>query len=305
MTRERAGILFCLVAAAAYGTQPILAKFSYAAAVGVLTLLVVRYLVSATAFWTIMRARGVPLPPRPLAIRAFLLGFCGTSVQVFLFATALTRLDAALGSLLLYSFPAMIAAGAILSGQERPNTRRLLALLIASTGVVLVLGVAGGAGWDAIGVACALSSALGAALYFLLSHRLLARVAPLPLAALGESGAALAFLIAGTATGRLAFDFAPWGWWPVLGLALASAAALLASLSGMARVGPTTTGIVMMVETPLTVALAYLTLGERLSPTQLAGGALVLGAVVLLQFGPPARAASVPEISEPIPTAPL
>lgn len=304
MTRERTGTILCLVSAVAWSTQPILAKFSYAAAVGVLTLLVVRYLVSATAFWTIVRARRLALPPRPIAIRAFLLGFCGTSVQVFLFATALTRLDAALGSLLLYSFPAMIAAGAILSGQERPSARRLLALLIASTGVVLVLGVAGGGGWDTVGVIYALSSALGAALYFLISHRLLARVAPLPLAALGESGAGLAFLIAGTATGQLAFDFAAWGWWPILGLAIVSATALIASLSGMARVGPTTMGIIMMVETPLTVGLAYLTLGERLSPSQLAGGALVLGAVVLLQFGPPARAASAPEISAAIPTAP-
>lgn len=303
MTRERTGTLLCLIAALAYSTQPIFAKFAYAASVGVLTLLVVRYLVSATAFWAILRARAVPLPARPLAIRAALLGCCGTSVQVFLFATALTRLDAALGSLLLYSFPAMIAAGAIISGQERPSARRFLALAIASAGVVLVIGVAGGRAWDPLGVALALSSAFGAALYFLISHRLLARVAPLPLATLGESGAGLAFLLAGIATGRLDFTFAPWGWWATLGLAVASASALLASLSGMARVGPTTTGIVMMAETPLTVALAYLTLGERLSPPQLAGGALVLAAVVLLQVAsvaPPTR-----EISAPAPPAPL
>lgn len=309
MSREREGILLCLLAAAAYSAQPIFAKFAYAAAVGVVALLIVRYLVSAGVFWALVRGRTVPLPPRSIAMRAFLLGLLGTSVQVFLFATALTRLDAALGSLLLYSFPAMVAAGAILSGQERPSARRLVALLVASTGVVLVLGGAGGGGWDTVGVLCALGSALGAAIYLLLSHRLLATVPPLPLAALGESGAGLAFLVAGGLTGQLAFDFAPWGWWPVMGLAVVSAVALVASLAGMVRVGPTTTGIVMMVETPLTVGLAYLALGERLLPTQLAGGALVIAAVVLLQLGRPAPVQggvqADREVIEPAPPAPL
>ena len=309
MSREREGILLCLLAAVAYSTQPILAKFAYAASVGVVSLLIVRYLVSAGVFWALVGGRAVPLPPRSIAVRAFLLGLLGTSVQVFLFATALTRLDATLGSLLLYSFPAMVAAGAILSGQERPSARRLVALLIASTGVILVLGGAGGGGWDTVGVLCALGSALGAAIYLLLRHRLLATATPLPLATLGESGAGLAFLVAGGVTGQLAFDFAPWGWWPVVGLAIVSAIALAASLAGMARVGPTTTGIVMMAETPLTVVIAYLALGERLLPPQLAGGALVIAAVVLLQLGhrTSVREAAQPDrdVIEPVPPAPL
>jgi drug/metabolite transporter (DMT)-like permease len=36
----------------------------------------------------------------------------------------------------------------------------------------------------------------------------------------------------------------------------------------------------------VTVALAFLALGERLTPAQLVGGAMVLSAVVLLQLRP-------------------
>ena len=43
---------------------------------------------------------------------------------------------------------------------------------------------------------------------------------------------------------------------------------------------------------PLTVALAWIVLGETLGPLQLAGGALVLTAVVLLQLRRRARSAS-------------
>lgn len=299
MTRERTGTLLCLVAAVAYSVTPIFAKFAYAAAVGVVTLLVVRYLVAAGVFWSLTRGRGLPLPPRPLAIRAFLLGLLATSVQVFLFATALTRLDAALCSLLLYTYPAMVTVGAIVGGQERPNARRLLALAIASIGTILALGGVGDGRLELVGIACALGSALVYTIYLLMSHRLLATIAPLPLAALGSSGAGLAFLIAAAATGQLALGFASWGWWPVAGMAAASVVATIASLAGVVRVGPTTTSIVTMAETPLTVALAYLTLGERLSPPQLAGGALVLAAVVLLQFAPATPTAR--EVSAPAP----
>jgi len=94
-----------------------------------------------------------------------------------------------------------------------------------------------------------------------------------------------------------------------LGLAIVSSIALIASLGGIARVGPTTTGIAMMAETPLTVLIAYLALGERLLPLQLAGGALVLAAVILLQLGRPAPGREVAspdrEVIESAPPAPL
>ena len=310
MTREREGALLCLLAALAYCTTPILAKYAYAASVGVMPLLIVRYLVAVVVFWLLVRVRGVPLPPRPIVLRGVLIGLLGTSVQVFLFATALTRIDASLGSLLLYTYPAMVALGAFFSGQERPSARRITALLIASVGVVLVLGGADGGRWDTIGVLCALGSALAYTIYLLISHSLLATAAPLPLAALGSSGAALTFLIVGAATGQLSVDFARWGWGPVIGMALVSVVATLASLTGVVRVGPTTTSIVTMMETPLTVGLAYLALGERLLPIQLAGGGLVLTAVVLLQAGGAAvSSASVdtPERgpNEAAPAAPL
>jgi drug/metabolite transporter (DMT)-like permease len=310
MTREREGILLCLLAALAYCTTPILAKYAYAAAVGVVTLLVVRYLVAVVIFWLLVRARRGPVPPRTIVVRGVLIGLLGTSVQVFLFATALTRIDASLGSLLLYTYPAMVALGAFLTGQERPSARRIVALLIASVGVVLVLGGADGGRWDTLGVLCALGSALAYTIYLLISHSLLATAAPLPLAALGSSGAATTFLVAGAATGQLAFDFASWGWWPVVGMALASVVATIASLAGVIRVGPTTTSIVTMMETPLTVGLAYLALGERLLPVQLAGGALVLAAVVLLQAGRATVASSSADIpergsNEAAPVAPL
>jgi drug/metabolite transporter (DMT)-like permease len=55
-------------------------------------------------------------------------------------------------------------------------------------------------------------------------------------------------------------------------------------MAGLARVGPSTASIASTIEPPFTVALAWIVFGETLGPLQLAGGALVLSAVVLLQL---------------------
>jgi drug/metabolite transporter (DMT)-like permease len=54
--------------------------------------------------------------------------------------------------------------------------------------------------------------------------------------------------------------------------------------AGLPRVGPTTASILATVEPLVTVLLAFLVFGETLGPAQLAGGALVLGAVLVLQM---------------------
>ena len=56
--------------------------------------------------------------------------------------------------------------------------------------------------------------------------------------------------------------------------------------AGLARVGPTRAATLSTVEPVVTIALAALVLGERIAAVQLAGGALILGAVLLLARAP-------------------
>ena len=52
--------------------------------------------------------------------------------------------------------------------------------------------------------------------------------------------------------------------------------------------GPTTASILATVEPLVTVVLAFLVFGETLGPVQIAGGALVVSAVVVLNLRFPA-----------------
>jgi drug/metabolite transporter (DMT)-like permease len=87
------------------------------------------------------------------------------------------------------------------------------------------------------------------------------------------------------------------GWLDIAGIVLISTILPVSTfLLGLARVGASTASIVSCFEPVVTVSLAMALYGERLGPAQLAGGALVLCAVVLLQAkvradGAPAQAA--------------
>ena len=57
---------------------------------------------------------------------------------------------------------------------------------------------------------------------------------------------------------------------------------ILAFFAGLKRVGPATASIVSTLEPVVTVALAWLVLGETLTLLQLAGGAIVLACAAFL-----------------------
>ena len=93
------------------------------------------------------------------------------------------------------------------------------------------------------------------------------------------------FLLAGAATGTLTAV----GGLP--GLGISAAMALLgtglagtALLGGIRRVGPGTASLLVTIEVPATVALGALVLDVRLNAAQLAGAALVMVALLVLQF---------------------
>jgi drug/metabolite transporter (DMT)-like permease len=212
-------------------------------------------------------------------------------------------MDASVTELLLYGYPGIVLIAAALLGRERVSAQRAGALAVATGGVVLVM-LGGGAGaMDPLGVVLALGSALAYAGYVLAADHLGGALDPFELAALVATGAAVALMAAGAASGSLHFAaLGPRAWADAAGLAaLCTVLPMVTLYAGMRRVGPATASIVSCAEPVLTVALAVVLLGERLGPVQAAGGALVVLAVLLIQRrgtvqgdAAPARPAAAP-----------
>jgi drug/metabolite transporter (DMT)-like permease len=77
--------------------------------------------------------------------------------------------------------------------------------------------------------------------------------------------------------------FEPNGWAAIAGIVLlATLAPVVAFLAGLERIGPTNAAMLSTLEPVVTVLLGVLLLGEVLQPVTLAGGGLILAAVLLL-----------------------
>jgi drug/metabolite transporter (DMT)-like permease len=283
MTREREGLLLCLVSAAGFGAMPIFAKQAYAEGLEVTPLLALRFAMAAAMLWALIALRRRSLGPlRGLAAGAAL-GLIGYSAQAGLYFGALTRIDAGLASLLLYAYPALVTVTAIAMRRESPSRRRLGALGLASGGVALVL-IGGGPGAvDLVGAVMALGSAAFYSAFILASDRVAAITPALPFAASVATGAAVTFAIAALLEGGISATREGVMWAAVIA-SVSTVMPIFLFMAGLARVGPSTASIASTIEPPFTVALAWIVFGETLGPVQLAGGAFVLSAVVLLQL---------------------
>jgi drug/metabolite transporter (DMT)-like permease len=292
---QRTGTLLCLASAIAFGAMAIFGKLAFAAGIGIVTLLFARFALAAAALWlgVGLRRSTLKVPGRRTVVAGLALGGVGYALQAGLFFAALERMDASLLSLLLYTYPAFVTVAAIALGRETATRRRIGALLVASSGVALVLVGASGAGFDWLGAAMGVGAALAYTGYILVSASVVGRHDPLVLTALIATGAALSFGVAGAASGSLDFGFAAEGWLWLVALALVcTVGAVVLFFAGLRRVGPSNAAILSTLEPPTTVLLAFLAFGEQLSVPQLAGGALVLSAVVILV---PRAASAAPE----------
>jgi drug/metabolite transporter (DMT)-like permease len=282
------GTFLCVGSATAFGAMAIFGKLAYDDGATVGTLLAVRFVLAAAVFWVLVLARGAAGELRALGSRdvriALALGACGYAAQAGCYFAALERIDASLLSLLLYTFPAIVAVAAIVLGRERANGRRLAALGLASGGLGLVVAGAGTGALDPVGTALGLGAAVVYSTYILVSEGIARRMSAPVLSALVCTGAAVTLTVGSALLGELRpgeLTVAGWGW--LAGIAgVSTVVAVSLFFAGLRRVGPTTASILATVEPVVTVLLAFLVFGELLGMVQLLGGALVLGGVLVL-----------------------
>lgn len=292
------GPILVLLSAVCFGAMAIFAKFAYEAGISPQVLLMLRFVLAAAMLGVVLlvrpQLRQTPRvasaiaekrsATRPVLI-AIGLGAIGYALQSTFYFSALTRIDASLTALVLYTYPVLVTVGAMLLGRERLTPRRTLALLAASAGTVLVLVGVGSLRFDLLGVGLAFGGAVTYTAYILVSDTVVNRLPPVVLTTLVMAGAAVTLTARVALTGGLDVHISPSGWLWVGCIALVSTVvAMLSFFAGLARTGPSTASILSTFEPVVTTALAALTLHELLTPVQLVGGALVLGAAAVVQL---------------------
>jgi drug/metabolite transporter (DMT)-like permease len=307
MLTARAGLvgsLIVLVTAALFGSLGVTSRFAYDVGMQPFAFVTWRAGVGALGIVLVVAATrrqgrgwGALASASPAARRALLLTvFLAAGVNLSMFLS-FERTTVALALLGFYTYPAMVAAASSLLGRERLDLQRLIALALALVGMAAV--VLGGLGsgsavrLDALGIALGLGAAAFQTMFVLTSRGYSGVPADVAMGAI-LGGSALVAAIVGVTTGGIDSLTMPFGDPSLLVLLIGVglfAAALPSTmfLVGIRRIGAVRTGILMLFEPVVGVALAALLLAEGLAPLQVLGGATILLAAVLVQRGSAGR----------------
>jgi drug/metabolite transporter (DMT)-like permease len=251
---------------------------------GPATLTGARVLLAALILWIGARALRQPLTLRPHLPRLVLLGAMNAALPYTLIGAAELHITASLAALLNATVPLFSAAiGAIWMG-ERLTTRRATALALGLAGVGLAVG------WSPIVLTSATAWSIGAMLlasvcyaasgYYTKRH--LAGVSA-PTLALGQQLGALAWLVVPVAALPPAGPVPGAAVWAVVALAvLSTAVAYLLYFYLIARVGPTRTYTVAYLFPMFGMLWGALFLGEAITRGMVAGFALIVASVLLV-----------------------
>jgi drug/metabolite transporter (DMT)-like permease len=270
--------------------------------VDVLTISFLRGLFAAMAMAAlVLWLKQSPLPQRSEWRDWLVLGSINGWIPNILVAFALERMAAGMASMVQAATPLVTAAFAhMLFADERLSRQRIVAALIGFAGTLLLIGPKLGEGGA---TTLAILAMLGVVLSYATGniyarHRRAQKPERL---ALGQQmvSAVVAGALALPIMGLSATTAALQAHGPaliVLGV-LCTAVPIAFYMRLITRAGPTKASMISYLAPAAAVLMSVIVLGERLTLTQMLGGAVILVGVVLMTFAPPARSPSPPKLS--------
>jgi drug/metabolite transporter (DMT)-like permease len=301
------GVLALLAIAATFGANHVAARLAFDHGVNVTMAVATRSIGTALFVLVLLRLSRVSIRIPALTLRRGLAIGLLVSVQSWCLYSAVARIPVALALLVFNTFPIMLGVISWLAGGERPARRTLIAMPVALLGLAIALdvtgfGATGGAdGRSAVGGAAATGAdgfvtmlpgvafALTGSAAFGLALHLTSRWLP----EIDGRLRTLMFMIVVAAAAGAGGAFVTGFDWP-RDAAGWTGLSLLTVLYGMAitglfvvlpRLGAVNNAAIMNFEPVAALGLAWAVLGQTIAPIQLAGGVVVIAAIVYLSAG--------------------
>ncbi|MEW6165941.1 MAG: DMT family transporter [Pseudomonadota bacterium] len=282
------GVVWVALSAVGFGAMAIFAKLAYRDGVSLSTMLFLRFAIAGAllAAWGAWRGMRWPRGRDLLWLAA--MGGVGYVGQSFSFFAALQYASAGLVALLLYLYPAIVTVLSALIFRRAIGRARGWAVACALAGTALTVG--GDLHSELPGILLGIACAFIYSGYILAGEGVMPRVGPQAAATVVMLSAAAVFGVAAAGAG-LSLPASPSGWGAVLAIALASTLfAILGFFKGLEKLGAADASTLSTLEPLVTLGLAALVLGEGVTAMQLAGGALILAAVIYLARRPSVQA---------------
>ncbi|WP_323741100.1 DMT family transporter [Microbacterium sp. VKM Ac-2870] len=289
-----AGIALAVTSALAFSSSGPLVKPLLEAGWSLSAALLVRMglaglILSPALIGAVRRERGF-VRRHGLALAAF--GLIPVAGCQLLFFSAMQRMPVAVALLIQYLAPVMLVGFVWLRTRRAPSPLVIAGSIVAITGLVLVVDVAG-ARFDLLGTLLALGAAVCVCVYFVMSERTGGDLPPLALASGGLLCGAV-FMGALAVTGALPLaapavtvtfrgvevpGILALLWVAGIGTTLGYAFGVIA----VPRIGSRLASFIGLSEVLFALGFAWLLLGETPSPVQIIGGVVLLAGVILVR----------------------
>jgi drug/metabolite transporter (DMT)-like permease len=276
--------LLIVVSAFSFGSISVLTVLTTSAGVPLLTTMAWRYVLGAVLVGGTIQIRRISSIPRQRVIQLMLIGGVGQALITYLSLHALEYIPVGPLAFLFYTYPAWVALLAAVRRTEKLTPVRVFALMLALTGVTIMIG-APTEKLNSIGVTLALASALLYSAYLPALAHVQEDIPALFSTFLLIVGAAISFVIAALFAGEL---FVPRGmaiWSNIFMLSLVSTVIAFSSLiKGLSVLGPVRTAIIATVEPFFTAILGALVLANQFGMATVIGGILIAAAVLVIEW---------------------
>jgi len=245
--------------------------------------------------------------PRPDLIHCLILGMFGVAASNYFYYVAIQKTNVATAIILQYTAPVWVLLYVVARGQQTLSLRKVAAVALALTGIVLVIGIVGTHSsatsafrLSSYGILAALLASFSFAFYNVGGHSILARCDRWRVLLWTLTSATVFWLIVNPPWKIAAAHYAAGEW---AFLFVFSMLSVLGPFSlyflGLQHLEPTRAIIASCLEPVFSILLAAALLGEIMRPIQRVGIVLVLAAIVIVQQ-PPAAVAEESVILDPV-----
>ena len=209
------------------------------------------------------------------------------ALDLALWNTAVMKTQVAVATLLGNNTPIFVGLMSWLVLRRRPRASFWIGLALSLTGCVLIIGAnltaAARTPGSVTGDLLALSASVFFAGYLIVTERVRRTLDTLTFNALAMAGSVAALLVIALMLRLPLTGFPPRTWAALAGLGLLSQlVAYYALVYALGHLPATITSVGLLAQIPCTAALAWLLLGEPLTGIQIAGGAVVLAGIYVV-----------------------
>lgn len=280
--KQAAGVLLVLASTIAFAVGPTAARLALDDGSNTLTVVTLRGVVGAA-----LMALLVPVARQGFGVDRRALRWClccGVfySLTVYGFIGSVAHVPVSVAVLVFFTHPILVAAVAHSSGGDRLTARKLLLALAALAGLALVLGPGFGT-LNPAGVALAALAAAAMCGMVLCGARAQERATSTQVNLYATAASSTGFAMLTTALGAWAPPSSTVGWLGIAGAGVGIGVGLLTLFAALRRLSAVRATMLSNLEPLVSILFAAAVLGERLGPSQWAGVALVIGALVLFE----------------------